>query len=82
MVKITITHKGGADMTYKQLLIHRYRFAHEHDIDAGPLDYLAFRNLEALRAWRKRRWAQPGRAPAAHHSAWLKPSWRSLFPAS
>lgn len=61
-------------MTYKQLLIHRYYSARHDENPRDPLDYMAMRNLDALRAWRRRRLAQADQTPHRHESAWLRHS--------
>jgi hypothetical protein len=66
-------------MTYKDILMHRYRSVAETPVEPVPLDYLAFRNLQSLRAWQRRRCATVGNAAMPHHRAWLKTWWRSAI---
>ena len=61
-------------MTYKQLLIHRYHSVRADENPRDPLDYMAMRNLDALRAWRRRRLEQADQTPRRHESAWLQHS--------
>ena len=66
-------------MTYKQMLIQRYHSARREEAPREPLDYLALRNLDALRAWRRRRLEQADHTPRNPQSAWLSRSRRSGF---
>lgn len=45
----------GLAMSYKSLLIERFRREREHSTEPRVLDYLQHRNDDALRAWRQRR---------------------------
>ena len=63
-------------MTHKQLLIHRYHSARRDETPGEPLDYMAMRNLDSLRAWHRRRLAQADQTPRRHASAWLQSSRR------
>jgi hypothetical protein len=64
-------------MTHKQLLIHRYHAARRDETPREPLDYMAMRNLDALRAWRRRLLEQADQTPRRHESAWMQNSRRT-----
>jgi hypothetical protein len=70
---------GGPDMTYKQMLIQRYHSTRRDETPREPLDYMALRNFDALRAWRRRRLEQADQTPRHPRSAWLSNSRRSVF---
>jgi hypothetical protein len=70
-MRTSITGKADATMTYKQLLIHRYHSARRDENPRDPLDYMAMRNLDALRAWRRRRLEQADQTPRPRESAWI-----------
>jgi hypothetical protein len=75
-----MTGRADAKMTHKQLLIHRYHTAARRDeMPREPLDYMAMRNLDALRAWRRRRLEQADQTPRRLESAWQKNSRRFGF---
>jgi hypothetical protein len=66
-------------MTYKQMLIQRYHSARRDETPREPLDYMALRNLEALRAWQRRRFEHVDPTPRHAQSAWQSNSRRSVF---
>ena len=66
-------------MTYKQMLIQRYHSARRDETPREPLDYMALRNLDALRAWRRRRLEHADQTPRPAQSAWQSNSRRAVF---
>jgi hypothetical protein len=69
--------RADTNMTYKQMLIHRYHDARRDDSPNEPLDYMALRNLDARRAWQRRRLEQADQTPRRHQSAWMPTSRRA-----
>ena len=63
-------------MTYKDILLVRSQGFEEGAPQRAAMDYLAFRNHEALRAWRARRvtdgFHRASRAPHAWLPSWLR----------
>jgi len=41
-------------MSYRNLLVERFRRVSEQPLEPSTIDYLEHRNREALRAWRQR----------------------------
>jgi hypothetical protein len=46
--------KGVAGMSYRNILVERFRRVAEQPVEPRAIDYLEHRNREALRAWRQR----------------------------
>jgi hypothetical protein len=61
-------------MSYKDMLLVRSKSCEEGELQRAAMDYLAFRNLEALRAWRLRRVTGGMHKASRTARGWL-PAW-------
>jgi hypothetical protein len=59
-------------MNYKDLLLVRSKSCEDTELQRAAMDYLAFRNLEALRAWRVRRVTGGMHTTSRASRGWLK----------
>lgn len=59
-------------MSYKRLLLDRHVACSDGVSESAPLDYIALRNRDALRAWHQRSVGVPALMESERKGSWLR----------